>query len=83
MPYCHRIDTSEGIDVNKTRASTDKGIKVKGLSYIKGLNFNQLSVIVINLNIHCADYRCIINGISKNEAINLLRKKILISVYKI
>ena len=36
MPYCHRIDTSEGIDVNKTRASTDKG---KGFELHKGFKF--------------------------------------------
>ena len=31
-----------------------------------------LSNFVI-LNIHCVDYRCIINGISKNEAINVMQ----------
>ena len=30
------------------------------------------------LNINCADYHCIINGISKNETINLLKNVNLI-----
>lgn len=39
MPYCHQIDTSEGIDVNKARASKDKGIKDKGFGLHKGFKF--------------------------------------------
>ena len=33
------------------------------------MNFSDVAI----LNIKCADYRCIISGISKNEAINLLQ----------
>ena len=28
----------------------------------------------LRLNINCADYSCIINGISKNEVVSLLQK---------
>ena len=33
------------------------------------LNFSNIPI----LNIHGADYRCIISGISKSEAVNLLQ----------
>ena len=83
MLYYDRIDVSEGIDVNKTSASTECDI----CHYWYFLNYSfkfQLNVcnrchdllmMCINrsdiaiLNINSSDYRCIISLISKNEAI--------------
>ena len=61
-----------------------------GISRTKSLGFNQLSAMTISchdvlmmsidlnniiiLNIHGTDYRCITDGITKSEAVNLLRK---------
>ena len=51
-----------------------------------GLSFNQMSAMgvmismnlcnIAILNIYSADYRCIISGISKSEAINVMQKSI-------
>ena len=86
MLYYDRIYISESINVNKTSAS--KECIIFHYSYIldKGFKF-QLSVrncyhdvlmISMNLNNICilnicgVNVLCIINGISKSEAINLL-----------
>ena len=61
-----------------------------GIFRTKSLGFNQLSAMTISchdvlmmsidlnniiiLNIHGTDYRCITDGITKSEAVNLLRK---------
>ena len=87
MLYHDRIDVSEGIHVNKTSESKecdichywyflDKGFKFqpdvfKECHDVLMMSMN-LSDIAI-LNIDGADYRCIISGISKNEAIDLLK----------
>ena len=42
------------------------------------MNLNDIAI----LNIHSADYRCIISGISKSEAVNLLQNIDLIEHYK-
>ena len=86
MLYYDRIDVSEGIDVNKTSASTECDI----CHYWYFLNYSfkfQLNVcnrchdllmMCINrsdiaiLNISGSDYRSLISLISKNEAMNLM-----------
>ena len=87
MLYFDRIDVSEVIDVNKTKRI--KKCNICGNWYIlnKGFKFQQnicyrchdLLMMSMNLhniailNIKGADYRCIISGISKPEAINLMQ----------
>ena len=84
MLYYDRIDVSEGIDVNETSASKECDI----CHYWYFLNYSfkfqpngchdllvmsmELSDIAI-LNIKVSDYCCIINLISKNEAIDLMQ----------
>ena len=86
MLYFDGIDVSEGIDVNKTSAS--KGCDICHYWYFLNYSFkfppnvctwcHDLLVMSINLsdidilNINGSDYCCIINLISKNEAINLI-----------
>ena len=81
------FDVSEGTDVNKTSESNkcdichywhflNKAFKFQpnvcnGCHDLLMMPMN-LSDIAI-LNIKSADYRCIISGISKNEAINLMQ----------
>ena len=84
MLYYDRIDFSEGIDVSKTSASKDYIICQYQYFLDKGFNCKpvvcnwchdllmmsqNLNYIAI-LNIHCVDYGCIINEISKSEAID-------------
>ena len=87
MLYYGRIDVSEGIDINKTSESKKSNIchywyflnkrfkfqpnVCNGYHHLVILSMN-LSGIAI-LNIKGSDYRCIISGISKNEAINLMQ----------
>ena len=99
MLYYSRIEVSEGIYVNKTSAS--KACIICHFCYFLGLKFqpyvcngcHDLLVMSMNingiaiLNIHHVDYPCIIKGISKCEAINLLKilikhKKWIITKYK-
>ena len=88
MLYYGRIDISEGIDINKTSESKKSNIchysyflnkrfkfqpnVCNGYHHLVILSMN-LSCVAI-LNIKGSDYRCIISGISKNEAINLMQK---------
>ena len=87
MLYYDRIDFSEGIDINKTSASKECDIFHHWYFLGKGFKFQPyvcngyhdllimsvtLSDIAI-LNINGADYCCIITGITKSEAINLMR----------
>ena len=87
MLYFDRIDVSEGIDVNKTRESKECGICHYWYFLDKSFKFQpivcngchnlltmsmNLSDIAI-LNIESSDYCCIISGISKSEAINLMQ----------
>ena len=83
--YYNGIDISEGIDVNNLSESKKSDIccywyipgkefnfqphACSGCSYVIMMSLN-LSNIAI-LNISSADYCYIINGISKNQAINL------------
>ena len=88
MVYYDRTDISEGIDINKTSASKEcdichylyflnRGFKfqpyVCNKCYDLLMMFMNFSDIAI-LNIKGSDYRCIISGISKSEAMKLLQK---------
>ena len=83
-----RIGASKGIDINKTSASKECSICHYWYFLNKGFKFQphvcnrchdvlmmsmNLSNIAI-LNINGVDYRCIINKISKIEAVNLPQK---------
>ena len=85
MLYFDRIDVTEQIDVNETRAPKECDISHYWYFLNKGFKFqpnvcnkcHDLLMMSMNLsnvavlNSKSADYRCIISGISKNEAINL------------
>ena len=87
MLYFDRIDVSEGIDVNEISASKEFDVCHYCYFLSKGLKFqpnvctrcHDLLIISMNLsdiailNVKGFDYRCIISGISKNEAINLVQ----------
>ena len=87
MIYYDRIDFSEGIDVNKINKSKECNICHSWYSLNKGFKFqpnvcngcHDFLIISMNLtniailNIKSADYRCIISGISRREAINLMQ----------
>ena len=82
-----RIDVSEGIDVNKTSASKKCDICQYWYFLNKAFKFqanvfnrcNDLLMMSMNLsdiavlNIKDSDNGCIIRGIRKNEAINLMK----------
>ena len=92
MLYYDRIDESEVTDVNKTRDSKECDICHYWYYLDEGFNFqphvcngcHDLLMISMNLsdiailNIKIADCRCIIKGISKNEAINFMQNADLI-----
>ena len=83
--YLDTIDVSEGIDVNKTSASEE--CDICHYWYFKKLKFqpnvfngcHDVLMMTVNLsdnailNIKGADYCCIIKGISKSDAVNLLQ----------
>ena len=85
MLYYDRIDISEGIDVNKTRAS--KECDVCYYRYFLNYSFklqpnvcnryHDLLMTSVNLsgilNINGPDYCCFISLISKNEATNVIQ----------
>ena len=87
MLYYNIIDVSEGIDVNKTSSSKecnicrywyflDEGFKFQhdicnGYHDVLMMSMNLSDIAILN-NIG-VDYRCIIDGISKSEAINLMQ----------
>ena len=87
MIYYERIDVSEGIDVNTTRESKNCDICHYWYFLSEAFKFQlnscngcpdllkvsmKLSDIAI-LNIKGSEYCCIIGGISKNAAINLMQ----------
>ena len=80
MLYCDRIDVSTGIDVNKTSESKEFDICHYWNFLHKGFKFqpnncngcHDLLMMSMNLS-DIADYCCIINGISKSEAMNLMQ----------
>ena len=85
MLYYDRSDVSEGIDVNKSSLSKecdichywyylDKEFKLESYVFNGCYDVLMMSVNLSNiaiLNIKGADYCCIINEISKSDAINL------------
>ena len=87
MLYFNRIDVSGGIDANKTSTSKecdichywyflDKGNKFQPNVFNRCHDLLMMSMNlsdIANLSIESADYRCIISGITKNEAINLMQ----------
>ena len=96
MLYFDRIDVSEGIDINKISASKVCDICHHWYFLNKGFKFQSnvcnryhdllmmsvnLSAIAI-LSIKGADYRRIISGINKNEAINYINHKQFLFIYK-
>ena len=87
MLYFDRIDVSEGIDLNKTRESKESDVCHYWYFLNKVFRFqpnvcnrcHDLLMMFMNptnipiLNIKGFDYCCIISGISKNEAINVMQ----------
>ena len=87
MLYYDRIDVSEGVYVNKTVASNNCIICCCQHFFEKGFKFqpnvcngcHDVLMMSMNLNdtailnIHNFDYRCIVYGISKSEAVHLLQ----------
>ena len=87
MLHFDRIDVSEGIDVNKTSKSREcdvcqychflnKGFKIQSNVCNRCHDLLMMSMKlseVAILNIKSAGYCCIINGISKDEATNLMQ----------
>ena len=85
-----KIDVSEGIDTKKTSVSKecmlchywyfkDVGFKFEQLAYNKShvlMTANQLKNIAI-LNVKGVDFRCILLGISRDEAVNRLNNSVL------
>ena len=86
MLYYDKIDASERNDINKITESKECDICYYQYFLNKGFKFQpnicnrfhnllmmsrSLSDIVV-LNIKSANFRCIISGIMKNEAINLM-----------
>ena len=85
--YYDRIDVSEVTDVNKTSASKDYDICCYWYFLSKGFRFqsnicnrcNDLLMMSMNLsniavlNIKGSDYGCIISGISKTGAMNVIQ----------
>ena len=87
MPYYDRTDVSQVIDINKASVSNEWNICHYWYFLDKGFKFQldvcdwchdvlkmsiNLSDIAI-LNIHSADYCCIISKFSKREAVNLMQ----------
>ena len=71
--FYDRIDVSKGIDVDKTSKSKECDICHYWYFLDKASKF-QTNVCKIAIpNIHGADYRCIISGISKCEAMDLMQ----------
>ena len=85
--YFDRIDVSERIDVNKTSESKERGIchyiyfLDKGFKFqpnvcngchdllMMSMNLIDIAILIIKY----ADFCCVISGISKSEAVNLMQ----------
>ena len=91
MLQYEKIDVSEGIDTNKTSAS--KEYKLCHYWYFKDVGFtfephicnkchdvlmtaHELKNIAI-LNVKGADFKCILSGINRDEAVNRLNNSVL------
>ena len=68
MQYYDMIDISEGIDVNKTSKSKDYDIFQFFNLLMMSMNLSNIDV----LKVKNAANRCVIRGVSKSEAINLM-----------
>ena len=89
MMYCNRIGVSEGIDVNKARKSKESDICYYWCFLSKGFKFqayiwnryHDLLIMPISLGniaiLNIKNYRCVVNGISKNEATDLMQNAYL------
>ena len=87
---CQRIDISEGIDIHKTNASREcmlyhywyfNDVRFKFKQHVCnkcsiGCIFSESKRIEI-LNVKGVDYRCILCGISRNKAVNILNSSVL------
>ena len=96
MLQCERTDFSEGIDTNKTSASKEcmlchywyfknTGYKFESNACNKRHNVLMTAYELKNagtLNVNCADYRCILCGISRNESVNILNNIVSEGVLK-
>ena len=96
MLQCERTDFSEGIDTNKTSASKECmlchywcfkniGYKFESNACNKRHNVLMAAYELKNigiLNVNCADHRCILCGISRNEAVNILSNIVSENVLK-
>ena len=67
-----RIDISEGIDINKINASKENDICLCNRQDLmqKAMNFNDVAIAFIKES----DYRIHFQYISKNDAINIMKK---------
>ena len=91
MLQYEKIDVSEGIDTNKT--SSSKEYKLCHYWYFKDVGFTfephicnkchdvlmtayELKNIAI-LNVKGADFKCILSGINRDEAVNRLNNSVL------
>ena len=85
MLYYPRIDGSVGNNINKTNNQKSAIFVTIGIFQVNGLSFKHMLAIVVMMyvlimsmnlsdiaivNIHGADYCCIISRISKSDAIN-------------
>ena len=87
MLYYDKIDVSEGIDINEISLSKefdichfwyflDKGFKFQPSVCNRCHNVLMMSINlndITGLNIRGIDYHCIINGISKSDAMSILQ----------
>ena len=88
MLYCDIIDVFEGIDINRTSAPKEcdichyqyflnKGFQLQAYVCNRCNDLLRMSMNLSDLAIlkfKKADYCCIITGISKSEALNLMKK---------
>ena len=76
LPY-EKIDVSEEIDTNKTSASKECMLcHYWYFKYVVLMTAYELKNIPI-FNVKGVDYRCILLGISKDEAVNILNNSVL------
>ena len=91
MLQSERIDVSEGIDTNKTSASKEcmlchywcfKDVGFRSEPHVRNKCHDDLMIAyeiknIAMLNIKDVDFRCILWGISSDEAINRLNNLVL------
>ena len=96
MLYYDRTDVSEGISVNKTSESNECDIchywhfLIKGFKFQPNVSIRCQDLLLMSMNlsdfailiVKDSNYRSIISGISKNEAINLMQNADLTKTLK-